>query len=176
MSRPSDPARRAAFREDTSAATLAALLLAVLVPAALAAMALGWRPLETPPARAALAWWTGVRGGDPAAAGPAVSTTPTSWALADGYFYTVTAGAAAGPGPRGYAVTDADGVPFWSEFQRLGGVRRSRHTGGAPSTRRWKGAFILQDKNDARAPGAPRTAPAGGRSGLARMIALMSNV
>jgi hypothetical protein len=113
--------RRPAFREDTSAATLAALLLAVLVPAALAAMALGWRPLDTPPAQAAVAWWTGLWG-DQAVPTPAVRVAPTSWALPDGYFYGETASGAGRPGPRGYAVTDADGVPFWSEFQRLGGV------------------------------------------------------
>jgi hypothetical protein len=112
---------RAAFREDTSAATLVALLVAVLVPTALAAMALGWRPLETPPAQAALAWWSELRG-EQAAPAPAVVTGPTSWALPDGYFYGETASGADGPGLHGYAVTDADGVPFWSEFQRLGGV------------------------------------------------------
>jgi hypothetical protein len=97
------------------------MLLAVLVPAGLAALALGWRPLETPPAQTALALWQGLRG-EPAAPAPAVLTAPTSWALPDGYFYGETASGADGPGPHGYAVTDADGVPFWSEFQRLGGV------------------------------------------------------
>jgi hypothetical protein len=117
----SESPRRASFREDTSGATLAALLLAVLVPAGLAAMALGWRPLDTPPAQAALGWWNGLRG-DEAAPAPAILATPMSWALSDGYFYGETASATAGAGPRGYAVTDADAVPFWSEFQRLGGV------------------------------------------------------
>jgi hypothetical protein len=114
-----NPPRRAAFREDTSAATLAAMLLAVLVPAVLAALALGWRPLEMPPAQTALAWWQGLRG-EQAAPAPAVLTAPTSWALPDGYFYGETASGTDGPGPRGYAVTDTDGVPFWSEYQRMG--------------------------------------------------------
>src|SRR5262249_32850639 len=36
--------------------------------------------------------------------------------LKDGRFYTQTA-----PSGGGYSVTDADGVRFWSVFQRLGG-------------------------------------------------------
>ncbi len=57
--------------------------------------------------------------------------------IAGGHFFRQT-----GPGDgRGYAVTDADGVPFWSEFRRLGGVARV----GYPMSRRfvWDG-FVTQ--------------------------------
>ncbi|MDO8568598.1 MAG: hypothetical protein Q7R57_07780 [Dehalococcoidales bacterium] len=40
------------------------------------------------------------------------------WDIENGHFYTQ-----AGPGDgTGYAVTDSDGVPFWSRFRQLGGV------------------------------------------------------
>lgn len=42
------------------------------------------------------------------------------FAVPGGWFYTQTA---SGPG-HGYAVTDEGGALFWSEFQRLGGVRQ----------------------------------------------------
>lgn len=42
------------------------------------------------------------------------------FAVPGGWFYTQTAGE---PG-HGYAVTDEGGALFWSEFQRLGGVRQ----------------------------------------------------
>ena len=53
--------------------------------------------------------------------------------IAGGHFFRQT-----GPGDgRGYSVTDADGVPFWTEFRRLGGVARV----GYPMSRRfmWDG-------------------------------------
>ncbi len=39
-----------------------------------------------------------------------------------GHFYTQTNGYPLGANPAGFEITDEDGVPFWSEFQRLGGV------------------------------------------------------
>src|SRR5579875_310465 len=54
------------------------------------------------------------------------------FAIPSGWFFSET-----GPGNGlGYRVTDADGVRFWSEFQRLGGVA----TLGYPSSRRFVGA------------------------------------
>jgi hypothetical protein len=43
---------------------------------------------------------------------------PPDYDIPAGHFYSQ----AAGPGETGYAVTDESGVPFWSEFRRLGGV------------------------------------------------------
>ncbi len=58
-------------------------------------------------------------------------------AVDGGWFYSQT-----GPGDgTGFAVTNADGVPFWSEFQRGGGVAQF----GYPVSRRWtEGFFTLQ--------------------------------
>lgn len=54
------------------------------------------------------------------------------FAIPNGWFYTETAGQSG----LGYRVTDNDGVKFWSEFQRLGGVA----TLGYPSSRRFVGS------------------------------------
>lgn len=50
--------------------------------------------------------------------GPGADAAPLDWDVAGGRFFTQT-GSSTG---WGYAVTDEDGVPFWSEFKRLGGV------------------------------------------------------
>ncbi len=51
------------------------------------------------------------------AAAPAPAPAQPEFAVAGGHFFRET-----GPGDgRGYSVTDNEGVPFWSEFQRLGG-------------------------------------------------------
>ncbi len=42
--------------------------------------------------------------------------------IANGHFYTQTNGFPMGRSPYGYSLTDEGGIPFWSEFQRLGGV------------------------------------------------------
>lgn len=49
---------------------------------------------------------------------PAPAAAPADWDVPGGHFFTQTGG---GSG-KGYLVSDADGVRFWSEFQRLGGV------------------------------------------------------
>ncbi len=50
-------------------------------------------------------------------------------AVANGWFYSQ-----AGPDDStGFSVTDADGIPFWTEFQAAGGVARL----GYPVSRRW---------------------------------------
>ncbi len=42
--------------------------------------------------------------------------------IQNGRFYTQANGSPLGKSPYGYSITDDAGVPFWSEFQRLGGV------------------------------------------------------
>ena len=44
--------------------------------------------------------------------------TPPDFAIANGHFYSQSAGG----GKGGYSITDDGGVPMWSEFMRLGGV------------------------------------------------------
>lgn len=96
-------------REESAAGTLVALLLATLVPLALAAWALGWRPPlpDLTPLRALL----GGREAPPPAA-PAWPGSP----LAHGWFFL-----ASGSEPLGFAVLDAPDAPFWTAFQELGG-------------------------------------------------------
>src|SRR5579875_2818277 len=42
--------------------------------------------------------------------------------LANGHFYSEANGQGGGPGQPGYAVTDENGVPFWTVFSHNGGV------------------------------------------------------
>lgn len=51
-----------------------------------------------------------------------VASPGLDWALPDGHFYTQANGRPLGQSKLGFAVTDEDGIRFWSEFQRLGGV------------------------------------------------------
>lgn len=120
MATPFDPrrlGRSAPYQQETSTATLIALLLAVAVPALVVALAAGWRPLNAEQSSLlgqSLARLTG--------RGVAASTPPPAdWALPDGWFFTQTRGHSGRPGGDGYAVTDAAGIPFWTEYQRLGG-------------------------------------------------------
>jgi hypothetical protein len=70
----------------------------------------------------------------PAGAGAAPLERP----IADGYFFTQTAGR---DGEVGYRVTNEGGVRFWDEFQRLGGVAAL----GYPVSRRFeKDGFVVQ--------------------------------
>ena len=121
MARLSDPRRvghSAPYQHDTSSATLFALLLVIAVPALLVALAAGWRPLSSADADSLGAWLARLMGRVPAevAAAPA-----NDWAIPNGWFYTQVQGQASGPDARGYAVSDANGIRFWSEYQRLGG-------------------------------------------------------
>jgi hypothetical protein len=61
-------------------------------------------------------------------------------ALPDGHFYQQANGQG-GQGNTGYAITDTDSIPFWSEYQRLGGPSAL----GYPASRRftWEG-FTVQ--------------------------------
>src|SRR6185437_185321 len=56
----------------------------------------------------------------------------TDYDIASGHFFTQTNGRK--DSRSGFAVTDADGVPFWSAFQALGGV----DVLGYPVTRRFE--------------------------------------
>jgi uncharacterized protein YkwD len=63
---------------------------------------------------------------------------PLEKPVANGYFFTQTAGR---DGSSGFRVTDEGGVRFWSEFQRLGGVAAL----GYPVSRRFeKDGFVVQ--------------------------------
>jgi hypothetical protein len=104
----------------------------VLATAAATATATG-TPAATATATAPAATATATA---PAATGGVVRPEP-DFAIAGGWFFTQTGGG----GGRGYAVTDAGGVGFWTEFQRLGGV----DVVGYPASQRfeWDG-FTVQ--------------------------------
>ena len=72
-----------------------------------------------------------------AAPGVAISQGEPDFDIPNGHFYTQTGG---GTG-MGYSVTDEGGIPFWTEFLRLGGVQGV----GYPASHRflWDG-FVLQ--------------------------------
>ncbi len=61
--------------------------------------------------------------------------------IPNGHFYSQANGSPLGRSPYGYSITDDSGVPFWSEFQRLGGVDAL----GYPISRRFfMDGFICQ--------------------------------
>jgi hypothetical protein len=63
----------------------------------------------------------------------------TDYDVSGGHFFTQTNGR--GESPAGFAVTDSDGVPFWTAFQVLGGVDGL----GYPVTRRFElDGFVVQ--------------------------------
>src|SRR5205823_5325541 len=69
--------------------------------------------------------------------GPASAQQATDYDIASGHFFSQTGG---GTG-KGYAVTDADGIGFWSAFQQLGGV----DVVGYPVSQRFMhGGFVTQ--------------------------------
>ena len=49
-------------------------------------------------------------------------TVALDYNIANGHFFTQTNGQPAGTSPTGYSVLNSDGVPFWDEFNRQGGV------------------------------------------------------
>lgn len=50
------------------------------------------------------------------------ASRPQDYDIQNGHFFTQANGRPLGTSATGFAVTDDDGVRFWSEFQRLGGV------------------------------------------------------
>jgi len=64
---------------------------------------------------------------------------PLDYDITAGHFYSQANGEA-GAGGSGFSVTDKDGIAFWSEFQRLGGVAVL----GYPISHRfiWKGTVV----------------------------------
>ena len=100
------------------------------------------RGLTRPPSamigRVALTIATGVillaLGGAPAVAAQAPAA---DYRIADGWFYTPTGGAP----DRGFAVTNAAGIPFWTTFRDAGGPAAL----GYPVSDRWvEGPFTMQ--------------------------------
>ncbi len=78
---------------------------------------------------------------------PHPSTRPTSnapaldWDIPNGHFFTQANGFPLGSSPKGFTVTDDQGVLFWTEFKRLGGVDAL----GYPISRRFDlGGFTVQ--------------------------------
>ncbi len=75
----------------------------------------------------------------PEAQAQSISRRPLpDYDVLNGHYFTQTGGAAAPE--AGYAITDEDGVPMWTEFQRLGGVQAL----GYPVSRRftWDGLVV----------------------------------
>jgi hypothetical protein len=99
--------------------TLLVLLAAVALPALIVALIIGWRPVDP-------ALFTPLADAVAALRPPADASARAEardWPTADGWFYTQLAPAAGQSADKfGFAVSDRDGKPFWSEFQRLGGV------------------------------------------------------
>lgn len=58
----------------------------------------------------------------PAAAAVSISLTAPDWPMPNGWFFTQTNGLPALSSATGFAVSNANGLAFWNEFQRLGGV------------------------------------------------------
>jgi hypothetical protein len=118
----SDPRRvghSTPYHRDASSATLFALLLVIAVPALVVALAAGWRPMSGDDADALAAWLARLTGRAQSVESPSPAT---DWAIPNGWFYTeLQGGQPNGPDVRGYAVSDANGMRFWSEYQRLGG-------------------------------------------------------
>ncbi|MHB9092973.1 MAG: hypothetical protein ACYC7H_16295, partial [Chloroflexota bacterium] len=62
------------------------------------------------------------------------NAAPLDWDITNGHYFTQTNGQAEGASQTGFSVTDKDGVLFWSEFKRLGGINRV----GYPMSRRFQ--------------------------------------
>lgn len=52
----------------------------------------------------------------------AVPLAVADWDIPNGHFFTETNGAPPRSSAKGFAVTNDGGIPFWAEFQRLGGI------------------------------------------------------
>lgn len=113
--------------------TLFVLLIAVVVPVLLVSLVLDLPPrgaLEAALRHARQPWSpeaSAVATAAPAASVPSPSPSPirltaADWPLPDGRFFTQTNGREPLTSATGYAVTNAAGIRFWDEVQRLGGV------------------------------------------------------
>lgn len=69
------------------------------------------------------------------------SAAALDWDITNGHYFTQTNGQPEGTSQAGYSVTNNDGVPFWDEFKRDGGLRIV----GYPMSQRfmWDG-FVTQ--------------------------------
>jgi hypothetical protein len=76
----------------------------------------------------------------PASVSAPIRLPAANWDVQDGHFYTQTNGQPALTSPTGFLVSNAGGVPFWSEYQRLGGTLHI----GYPLSQRfiWRGANV----------------------------------
>jgi hypothetical protein len=113
-----DTAGRSAFgrkpADDTSTGTRLALLAVLAGPTLLVAVLMGWRPLDGEQFAGLQRWWTSLTDRPRALE----AAPPADRALADGWFFVT---GEEGDAPRGYPVTDAEGLGFWTRFQALGG-------------------------------------------------------
>jgi hypothetical protein len=103
-------------RGHGAGAPLFALLLALAAPALVVALALGWRPPLGSLTQAPT--WLGGHAERQAVVPPGPLAEQ---ALPDGRFYTYAPPRTSPTERGGYAVTNADDIPFWTEYQRLGG-------------------------------------------------------
>jgi hypothetical protein len=76
----------------------------------------------------------------PAAVEVPIRLPAANWDVKDGHFFTQTNGQPALTSPTGFLVSNAGGVPFWSEYGRLGGTLHL----GYPLSQRftWRGANV----------------------------------
>ncbi len=71
----------------------------------------------------------------------ALPSRPADYPVREGHFFSQASGMAPGRDGSGFAVTNADGIPFWDTFQRLGGVPAL----GYPASRRFvQDGFVVQ--------------------------------
>ena len=76
----------------------------------------------------------------PSAVSAPIRLPAANWDVKDGQFFTQTNGQPALTSPTGFLVANSGGVPFWSEYRRLGG---DLHLGYPLSQRfNWRGANI----------------------------------
>lgn len=98
-----------------------AVLLAGLITLTGCSSALARLPRDATPATSAGQSPAGAVAANPGAQ-PLQVLPAADWGISDGHFYTQPNGQPALTSPTGFAVTNQDGIPFWNEFQRLGGT------------------------------------------------------
>ncbi|MGQ9677211.1 MAG: SH3 domain-containing protein [Chloroflexota bacterium] len=118
--------------ETTGAAAAFLIVLFVIgLAAAMFALGFGWISIDLISQEAAL------KNAGRTTPSPSQNLTVLDWDIPDGHFYTQTNGEIPGTSAMGFSVTNRDGIPFWDEFQRLGGFSAV----GYPISARfqWKG-------------------------------------